>query len=255
MSDRVKARDRKVSAASVTICFALILAVFGILLFWITHAPANTARSNANSEVMTCKSDVLAQIGTKQIDMALEDQIANHCIGLISNSYSIADYDVRRNAFSEQANEQHYVLWLVIVITCSGIFLTALQLWSALNLSVASGMQVEAGGSAEISNGKLSIQSSVAGLIILTLSFAFFLTYMTVVYPIRETDAVSKRPPTAIVVPNSSGPPIGLSAPIPIGGQGRSEMPPPFSALSSKSPQGGNMPDTSKVTSDDKSSR
>lgn len=119
----------------------------------------------------------------------------------MSNAYRIQDYAIRRNAFLEQYHEGHFVLWLVVSITISGIVLASLQLAAAYNLSVANGTALSEGGELSIEQGKISIRSAVSGLIILTLSFAFFLTYVIFVYPIQETKGVEMPPMSPIAVP------------------------------------------------------
>jgi hypothetical protein len=183
----------------------LIAIMASAILLLAVNKPASLkgVRPNVTGEFNTCRAQFLADVRPPTITTTLEAEIANTCIGIIHNSYAIADFDVRREAFVEQYQEQHFILWLVLSITLSGIALTALQLVSSYNLSLLAGYKFEAGGSLQIEERRLAIQSAVSGLIILCLSFGFFLAYLIWVYPISETDNVQMDPQQAIHTPTA----------------------------------------------------
>jgi hypothetical protein len=155
--------------------------------------PPSPREQDASTDVYACLDKLTAQIKPTSMDIKAADEFANHCVELVYNSYAIADYNVRRRAFEEQYEEQKYILWLVITLTLSGVALTGLQLASAYNLSTTKGIDLQGGGDLTLERGKLAIKSAVSGLLMLSLSFGFFLTYMAWVYPIAVTDSVKKK--------------------------------------------------------------
>lgn len=87
----------------------------------------------------------------------------------------------------EQARAERIVLWMVVIITLSGVLIAGLQVLASYKLAVASKGQFES-SELSIARDKLSIKSSIAGLFILIISFAFFYVFVFEIYKIHPID-------------------------------------------------------------------
>ncbi|CAB3744350.1 hypothetical protein LMG24238_07244 [Paraburkholderia sediminicola] len=77
---------------------------------------------------------------------------------------------------------------MVVTTTVSGVLLSAVQLVAAYKLaSAASSKDMGSqGGSVDLEVGKISVKSSVTGLLILAVSFAFFIVFVNSVYSLKN---------------------------------------------------------------------
>ncbi len=85
-------------------------------------------------------------------------------------------------------------LYMVVLITISGVVLAGVQLLASYKLAVL-GRGELAGGGSEInySANSISFKSSVIGLTILAMSFAFFLVFVIYVYDLRDIADTAPR--------------------------------------------------------------
>ena len=99
----------------------------------------------------------------------------------------LADEQYNRNEnLAFQMSENVVLMWMVVAITVSGVTLAGLQLYASFKLaSVGKGTLAE-GGTLKLENGKVVVQSSIVGVIILAISFAFFMVFVRDVYSITE---------------------------------------------------------------------
>ena len=183
----------------------MVAIVAASALLWAVerNSAAYSNPMDAKTDIKDCESTLRGILGSKSVDMRLEDQIANHCIGVVSNSYSLQDYDVRRTSFIEQYHESQFVLWLVIGITISGVVLAGIQLVSAYNMSLMLGKSAFDAISLGFDAKSISLGTTVSGLVILAMSFAFFLVYVIYVYPVQITNSISMNASKSIAMPNS----------------------------------------------------
>lgn len=85
-------------------------------------------------------------------------------------------------------------MWMVVAITLSGVALAGLQLVAGYKLAAAGKAAFEQGGQLSIEHSKISLGSSVTGLMILAISLVFFIVFVTKVYLIQETHTQSDAP-------------------------------------------------------------
>jgi len=115
----------------------------------------------------------------------------------------LQDYRIRKSKFLVQLSADPVILWMVVLITLSGVVLAAYQLHEAFKLAQRIGSQKqELGG--ELSFGAdtgFVVKSSVTGLLILAVSLAFFLVYARFVYKI---EFISSGQSTAVVEGNKA---------------------------------------------------
>jgi hypothetical protein len=220
LGDQPGGRIRPINATLVIWSAVLVIALAGAFLFVILKQSPRLQQYDdpVYGTIVKCRQDLIAEVHPKAIDVALADQISNHCITEIYGAKDLEDFSVRRAAFVEQYAEGHFVIWLVVAITISGIALAAIQLAAAYNLSVMTGKALEAGATITAEPQKITFTSSVSGLAILVISFAFFFSYIKFVYPVEATDVVKNHDPKTIPVPaspppGSPSPPIGVMTP------------------------------------------
>jgi hypothetical protein len=171
------------------------------------------------------------EVRDKALDLVVAGQIDSSCFWHIYWGRLLDDFEVRRTKFREQGAIETVLLWLVVVITISGVALAALQLLASYKLATLGKGQIDQ--TQEISfeaRGNVSVKSSVTGLLILIVSFAFFLVYVGYVYPVNESRALGfgatdpgqlanpqSRPPAnpadALLKPLLSSPPQGTVQP------------------------------------------
>jgi len=109
------------------------------------------------------------------------------------------DFQIRRLKFIQQGYDERVLLWMVVVITLSGVFLAGLQLVGSYRLAAAAGRtDIEQSGEIALQRDRISLKSSITGLFILLVSFAFFYVFVIEIVPLKEvnTDAqLSRQPP------------------------------------------------------------
>jgi hypothetical protein len=107
------------------------------------------------------------------------------CYRTLHAQHTLNDFLVRREVFQNQHMANTLILWMVLLITISGVLLAALQLIASYQLAAAGRTdELQGDQSLEVARGKLVVRSSVTGLMILVVSLAFFYLYLIFVYTI-----------------------------------------------------------------------
>jgi hypothetical protein len=120
------------------------------------------------------------------------------CYNSIGSQLRIDSDRIRLDAFVFQRNENIVLLYMVVLLTISGVVLAGMQLLASYRLALA-GRGELAGGASEIaySATSVSFKSSVIGLTMLAMSFAFFLVFIVYVYDMREISSDGTSRPAA----------------------------------------------------------
>lgn len=79
---------------------------------------------------------------------------------------------------------------MVVAITIAGVGLAALQLFASYVLATAGKGELGSATTFTAEAGKLTLQSSITGVVILVVSLAFFWLYVERVYTITELKSV-----------------------------------------------------------------
>lgn len=168
------------AAMVVFVCFSVVIA-----RSYVAHHALNLDDSG---RIASCRTQVLHEISlsAKVIDVALLEHIHYMCYEQIFEEDSLTDFGIRKSAFLNQQAETPVMLWMVVAITLSGVLLAAIQLIAAYRLTASGKVGFEQGGQLSIEAHKISLGSSVTGLIILTVSLAFFIVFVTQVYVVKE---------------------------------------------------------------------
>lgn len=120
----------------------------------------------------------------------------------------INDFQIRKVNFLHQHVADIVILWMVVILTLSGVLLAGFQIIATTQLRGETGYDTPS-SELLVQRDKIFLRSSVTGLFILIVSFAFFFTYVMNVYTIKELGADSARPL------GETGPPATQPAPTP----------------------------------------
>lgn len=96
--------------------------------------------------------------------------------------YKVQGYRHRRRVFEWQLLSERIIFVAVLVVVLAGIYFAAVQFHVGLRRRGAAPAVTEISASAE----GIKVSSPILGVIILTLSLAFFYLYLIYVYPISE---------------------------------------------------------------------
>jgi hypothetical protein len=120
------------------------------------------------------------------------------CYNSIGSQLRLDSDRIRLDAFVFQRNENIVLLYMVVLLTISGVVLAGMQLFASYRLALA-GRGELAGGGSELaySATSVSFKSSVIGLTMLAMSFAFFLVFIIYVYDMREIGSDGASRPAA----------------------------------------------------------
>jgi hypothetical protein len=153
--------------------------------------------SNPNTTIASCV-DVQSR-AYSQVTIETRTQFIDFCYHQISVQYLLDDFPMRQSIFTTQKFTGLVLLWIVVGITVSGVILAAIQLWATYKLAVTRNTPVGESGELVLAADKIALKSSVTGLFILIISFAFFLTYMNFMAGIRVVDG--NLPPQTFLTP------------------------------------------------------
>jgi hypothetical protein len=110
------------------------------------------------------------------------------CYSVIRDQQLLNDFQIRRQHYFEEFKTGEILLWLVVIITFSGVALAAGQLAASYRLAFREGAPTNLSSEIAVQRDKVVLRSSVTGLFILIVSFAFFLTFVIYIFRDREED-------------------------------------------------------------------
>jgi hypothetical protein len=143
-----------------------------------------------------CIEKYKAQTAVTTVNVGTLYDLNLFCYNSIGSQLKLDQEKIRRDSFVFQRNENVVLLYMVVLVTISGVVLAGVQLLASYKLALV-GRGELAGGGSEIgySASNVSFKSSVIGLTILAMSFAFFLVFVMYVYDMREiaSDAGAAR--------------------------------------------------------------
>jgi hypothetical protein len=118
-----------------------------------------------------------------------------HCYSLIRSQGLLNNFYILDLTYVQQYRTNPVLLWLVVGVTISGVILAALQLLAAFQLAIVRDHEIEAGGTMSVKRQEIALKSSVTGLFILFMSFAFFIVFVLYVYRIEPPKDQDHLPP------------------------------------------------------------
>ena len=211
------------SWATLTGIAALLLATCLCLL--VLRLPTQQSVTiDETTKQSTCRTNAIALIKPERIDVPFLVQISDFCYGQVRGEDLLGDFSIRKLSFIQQQSDTRVLLWMVVAITISGVLLAGFQLLAAYRLASGGRADFAQGGELSLDPKSVSIKSSVTGIVILTISLAFFITYVKWIYPI-ETRMDPEVAATHSNLPTTSGPNVPIT--LAVGGAGTAPEPTP----------------------------
>jgi hypothetical protein len=181
----------------------LIVGAIFVNISFLSYGAAAEVRNHevgANSfgsSMADCTPRLLA-LFKSNVDPTL-DQIKGSvdiCYTLLNREDQLSEFAVRSKAYEQQYSANAILLWMVVAITIAGVILAGLQLLASYNLSVASGKALDQSNEITLARNQIVLKSSVTGLTVMLLSFAFFIVFVKYVYKIEDSDQFSQMKST-----------------------------------------------------------
>jgi hypothetical protein len=111
----------------------------------------------------------------------------NHCNQVAFYQGTMNNEAIRKLIYVQQYNANGVLMWMVVIITISGVLLAGIQLAASYQLAAANKASLSDVGELSLKRDQIMLKSSVTGLFILLLSFAFFLVFVLYVYRIENS--------------------------------------------------------------------
>jgi hypothetical protein len=155
------------------------------------------------AELSDCIARALRQTKRDALVVSLDDyeRVTNFCGHVTYALNKLAGMDVTTETFRRQLFDTRLILFMVLILTLSGVGLATIQLLASYKLASAGhGNALEAQSEITLEKNKVSLKSSVTGLIILVVSLAFFIVYVKWVYPITPV-SMGDSPQQQMIMP------------------------------------------------------
>jgi hypothetical protein len=136
--------------------------------------------------VLSC----MDRYGTKKelqiADLQLVRGVYQICYDVISTELLSKEQIIRNDNFLFQRSENIVLMYMVVAITVSGVILAGLQLLASYKLALLGKGSLPDGGTVDVTAHSIALKSSVVGVVILGISFAFFLVFVLYVYTLKD---------------------------------------------------------------------
>ncbi|MFS8051565.1 hypothetical protein QD357_01935 [Rhizobium sp. BR 317] len=136
-----------------------------------------------------CTGEIVKTVGLDGDKFQILGSALNYCYARSYFEAEISREQVRQALYLRQIFENEVMLWMVVIITLSGVVLAAFQLLASYKLAVLGKDSLSSASDLTIEHNKIALKSSVTGLLILTVSLAFFAIYVTFVFTLRDPTA------------------------------------------------------------------
>jgi hypothetical protein len=194
-----------------------VLLVFAYLFVYKNVGPwpkIDSSRDSFNFHDCFVDTQSLSKLQINDLNDYIE--IYNLCNSQIYRSYEYNDFGIRKEKFVRQELDERVNLWLVVIITISGVLMSAVQLFMSYKIALSGKEYWSSDATFAIKQGEISFKSSVTGLAILAMSLAFFVVYVGWIYPNKDVGATLGLPdpyPTGQQLPPGGlGPPPASDA-------------------------------------------
>jgi hypothetical protein len=129
-----------------------------------------------------CITSTLNTLNLKPPSLTGLSDVQGYCYSVVRSQGLLNDFTFRRLNFVQQYRANGILMWMVVVITISGVFLAAIQLFASYQLALTQRTAFTQSDEISLKRDQIVLKSSVTGLFILLLSFAFFLVFVLYVY-------------------------------------------------------------------------
>lgn len=175
---------------TILVCKGLIFSIF--MVVFLNGCSAPESGSNVSSDardwpsMKLCVDDALVKIKSEVVTIDLLSQATQLCYTHLHGQGLLNDFRIRRFKFTQQGYDERVLLWMVVVITLSGIALAGVQMLASFKLAVGGKGEFGQAGEFSVEQGRLSLKSSVTGLFIMIFSFAFFWVFVYEIFVMKE---------------------------------------------------------------------
>jgi hypothetical protein len=169
------------AALAALLCF---IAGLSLGVYWTQSTDQVYSKMQDVQSVGSCIDDTTKSIGLNNPTVSVLKDVNAYCFAKISSQFYVYDLKINQNAFVHQNRASVVVMWMVVSITLAGVVLAALQLLAAFRMADTS--IINEVGEISFSKDRIVLRSSFIGLIILTISFAFFLVFILYVYRLEK---------------------------------------------------------------------
>jgi hypothetical protein len=164
-----------------------------------------------------CVSDTVGTIaGKNPVNADNLREARDHCYSLIQAQGTLNDFAIRKLNFFQQYRANGVLMWMVVAVTFAGVLLAGVQLWASYKLAAASGALLPSSSSElTLETNRIIVRSSITGLLILLVSFCFFLVFVFYVYRFEmpaDQSRLNLLPPGPTLPMGGLGPPPQQSA-------------------------------------------
>ncbi|MDX8130394.1 hypothetical protein QLH52_24095 [Methylomonas sp. OY6] len=182
---------RNVRLSYVFICFAFLVILLSVFVDGEAKREAMVEWPPHRLDMTQCVKSLRDLLGKNSVNGDI-NELWNQmeiCKFQLETQGRLDDFQIIRSKFYIQNYDDTVVLWMVVFITISGIILAGLQLLISYRLAVAAGTDLgDMGGEISLEKGKVSLKSSLSGIFILAISFAFFWLFVIEVYKMEVFD-------------------------------------------------------------------
>ena len=139
-----------------------------------------------------CRKERLGAGGARPVNAAELNAIAEGCQAQVHGELLLVDFEIRRMAFVKQMEEKSVLLVTVVLVTCAGVALSALQFLASYRMATKSGTLAGDATELAVEYHRVTLRSSVTGLVVLACSLAFFAVFASQVHPLREVHSAGQ---------------------------------------------------------------
>ena len=204
MQSGLSPRSLSNPAALVGFVALVVVALWAIYGIWIRNADLRPVTQTTEAAGVNSCMDryAAAPADDKAAQINLLWSIYYLCDAMISRKLLYEEQVIRNENFVFQRYENTIIMLMVVSITISGVILAGFQLFASYKLASVGKATFADAGEVTIDSHSLAVKSSVVGVIILAISFAFFLVFVLYVYTFTPASnngaaAPSSPPPTA----------------------------------------------------------
>jgi hypothetical protein len=139
------------------------------------------------STMAQCMKDGLGLLDLKPPSTDALKGLVGYCYSAIRSQELLNDFTIRKLNFAQQYRANGTLMWMVVIITISGVLLAAVQLLASYQLAMAQRTALGEANELTLKRDQIVLKSSVTGLLILLVSFAFFFVFVIYVYKFQQT--------------------------------------------------------------------
>jgi hypothetical protein len=191
------------------LCVAVIVSLVFAVPNLLPHRQPPPPQVDILSRTHQCRSEIRNSVAPDKLTPDIWEWISTLCYTEVRGEAVLMDFNLRRSTLIEQKTEGRIILWMVVAITLSGVALAGLQLVAAYRLASAGHGDFGAAQEVTLEQNKISLKSSVTGLMILVISFAFFMVYVVYVYTVKELKSPEASSSVSPASNSGYGPPPG----------------------------------------------